>query len=113
MAKRRYNFLVGVNNSKNVRPVVYVNNLKSKKKFNTDVITFITKFSLLKNNQIKKCKIKNIIKAKKNFRYKKFTVAQRVKKVNFINEIINALITLGRRRTLNLPEFNRLRINIK
>ena len=40
MAKRRYNFLVGVNNSKNVRPVVYVNNLKSKKKFNTDVITF-------------------------------------------------------------------------
>lgn len=113
MAKRRYNFLVGVNNNKNVRPVIYVNNLKSKKKFNTDVITFITKFSLLKNNQIKKCKIKNIIKAKKSFRYKKFTVAQRIKKVNFINEIINALITLGRRRTLNLPEFNRLRINIK
>ena len=110
--KRRFNSLLAFLNDKNISNIKQKSNKIEKNKLN-DVKIFMSKFDNLKNSQIKNSKTKNILKIKKNFRHKKITSSDKIKRIKFVNYILNSLLTIKRKRTLNLPEFNRLRVMIK
>jgi|JI10StandDraft_1071094.scaffolds.fasta_scaffold02681_11 hypothetical protein len=110
--KRRFNSLLAFLNDKNISNIKQkYSKLENHK--TPEIKIFISKFDNLKNSQLKNYKIKTILKIKKSFRHKKLTSNDKIRKIKFVNYILNSLLILKRKRTLNLPEFNRLRIMIK